>query len=97
MRGGPVIEAGGLVVYPEDHVAVLGGERLQLTNKEFRLLALFAANPGRLLVRQQIADAVWDGRSQGRTIDIHVARLRARLPAGAIETVIRVGYRFTLS
>jgi DNA-binding response OmpR family regulator len=49
-----------------------------------------------LLRRERIAAEVWGGRA-GRTIDIHVARLRARLPEGAIETVIRLGYRFVLA
>jgi two-component system, OmpR family, alkaline phosphatase synthesis response regulator PhoP len=91
-----VIELGDLVVYPDEFVATLQGERLLLTPKEFQLLALFARRPGRLLRREVIATEVWDGEASGRTIDIHVARLRRRLPKGAIETVIRLGYRFLL-
>lgn len=91
-----VIEAGPLRLFPADFVATLDGERLRLTNKEFRLLVLLAANRGKVMRRELIALQVWDGSAPGRTIDIHVARLRRRLPEGAIETVIRVGYRFVL-
>jgi two-component system, OmpR family, alkaline phosphatase synthesis response regulator PhoP len=91
-----MLVAGDLRIYPEDYVAELDGERLALTNKEFQLLVLFARNPGRLLRREVIAAEVWGAQHHGRTIDIHVARLRSRLPDGAIETVIRLGYRFVL-
>lgn len=91
------IEVGDLRVSSEQHVALRSGERLQLTHKELRLLVLFVKNPGRLLRRELIAAEVWDGAAPGRTIDIHVARLRAHLPDNAIETVIRLGYRFVMT
>ncbi|MFN2389202.1 MAG: winged helix-turn-helix domain-containing protein [Actinomycetota bacterium] len=90
------IQVGDLRLYPEEFVATWRGERLFLTPKEFQLLVLFARNPGRLLRRQLISETVWDDAARGRTIDIHVARLRSHLPRGAIETVIRLGYRFQL-
>jgi two-component system alkaline phosphatase synthesis response regulator PhoP len=90
------IDVGRLRLYPEEFVALLDGERLSLTPKEFQLLVLFARNPGRLLRRSVISDGVWDSKARGRTIDIHVARLRNHLPDGAIETVIRLGYRFQM-
>jgi DNA-binding response OmpR family regulator len=91
-----LIEAGSLRILPESFVATLNGRRLELTNKEFQLLTLLARNPGRVLRRGRIGEEVWGGEIPGRTIDIHVSRLRRHLPVGAIETVIRVGYRFTL-
>lgn len=90
------IEVGPLRLYPDEFVALLDGERLPLTPKEFQLLVLFARNPGRLLRRSLISEQVWDSPARGRTIDIHVARLRNHLPEGAIETVIRLGYRFLM-
>ncbi len=94
---GKAVQLGPLWIEPHNFVATLEGERLQLTYKEFQLLALFASRPGRVLSRELISAAIWDGRAPGRTIDIHVARLRRQLPPEAIETVVRVGYRFTLS
>jgi DNA-binding response OmpR family regulator len=92
-----VIQVGRLRLYPEEFVAALDGERLSLTPKEFQLLVLFARNPGRLLRRELISEKVWGSNARGRTIDIHIARLRTHLPEGAIETVIRLGYRFSMT
>lgn len=91
-----VIEVGKLMVVPHEFQATYDGAPLQLTHKEFQLLTLFARKPGRVLNREKIAEEVWGGLAPGRTIDIHVSRLRRRLPPGAITTVIRVGYRLTL-
>ena len=90
------IAVGDLRVDPAGFVATMAGQRMALTRKEFLLLTLFAENPDRLLRRDRIAEKIWDGHAPGRTIDIHVARLRAKLPPGAITTVVRLGYRFTL-
>lgn len=89
------IVAGRLRVSTAAFRASLDGQPLVLTNKELRLLALLAANPGRVLRRQRIAQLVWGRPVTGRTIDIHVSRLRKHLPPGTIETVIRVGYRLS--
>ena len=90
------LQSGDLTVWPDQFLATLAGEPLRLTHKEFLLLVLFVSNPGRLLRRERIGAEVW-GAQVGRTIDIHVARLRARLPEGAIQTVVRLGYRFVLA
>jgi DNA-binding response OmpR family regulator len=89
-----VVRCGGLRIYPDLFHAEWEGERLQLTAKEFGLLLLFARNPGKLLRRERIAAEVWKRVPRGRTIDVHVARLRRRLPQGCIQTVIPLGYRF---
>ena len=77
------------------------GRPVELTPKEFELLAILAGAPGRVFGREELLDAVWgrDGFVEPRTVDVHLARLRAkftaaRLPAPAIETVRGVGYRF---
>ena len=77
------------------------GRVVELTPKEFELLAILAGSPGRVFGRQQLLDAVWgrDGFVEPRTVDVHVARLRskfatARVPAPGIDTVRGVGYRF---
>jgi two-component system alkaline phosphatase synthesis response regulator PhoP len=79
----------------------LKGRPVELTPKEFELLAILAGAPGRVFGREELLDAVWgrDGFVEPRTIDVHLARLRAkftaaRLPAPAIDTVRGVGYRF---
>jgi DNA-binding response OmpR family regulator len=76
------------------------GRPVDLTPKEFELLAILAGAPGRVFGREELLDAVWgrDGFVEPRTVDVHLARLRAkfaaaRVPAPAIETVRGVGYR----
>jgi two-component system alkaline phosphatase synthesis response regulator PhoP len=77
------------------------GQLVELTPKEFELLATLVGAPGRVFGREELLDHVWgrDGFVEPRTVDVHVARLRgkfaaARLPTPAIETVRGVGYRF---
>ena len=77
------------------------GRPVELTPKEFELLAILAGAPGRVFGREELLDAVWgrDGFVEPRTVDVHLARLRAKftvasVPAPVIETVRGVGYRF---
>ena len=77
------------------------GRPVELTPKEFELLAALVAAPGRVYARDELLDLVWgrDGFVEPRTVDVHVARLRAkftaaRVPEPGVETVRGVGYRF---
>jgi DNA-binding winged helix-turn-helix (wHTH) protein len=76
----------------------VNGKPVELTPKEFDLLALFAQNPGRPFSRDELLDRIWrnDYEVTDRTIDTHVQRLRKKLGrhAGVIQTVWGVGYRF---
>lgn len=74
--------------------------RVVLTHKEFTLLTTLARRPGRVFPRDELLDLVWgqDGFVEPRTVDVHLARLRAKffsagLPDPGIETVRGVGYR----
>lgn len=72
------------------------GETVQLTRKEFDLLALLAQRPGVVFRREQIISEVWrtSWEGTGRTLEVHVASLRSKLRMPAlIETVRGVGYR----
>ncbi|GHH20706.1 DNA-binding response regulator [Streptomyces rubradiris] len=72
------------------------GAAIQLTRKEFDLLALLAQRPGVVFRREQIISEVWrtSWEGTGRTLEVHVASLRAKLRQPAlIETVRGVGYR----
>ncbi|MGW1885398.1 response regulator transcription factor [Streptomyces sp. NPDC001970] len=72
------------------------GEAVQLTRKEFDLLALLAQRPGVVFRREQIISEVWrtSWEGTGRTLEVHVASLRSKLRMPAlIETVRGVGYR----
>ncbi|MER7813886.1 response regulator transcription factor [Streptomyces sp. NPDC059544] len=80
---------------PTRRVSVDGAD-VQLTRKEFDLLALLAQRPGVVFRREQIISEVWrtSWEGTGRTLEVHVASLRSKLRMPAlIETVRGVGYR----
>ena len=88
---------GPIVVDLDMHLARVEGEPLELTRREFELLAFFLQNPRRVLSREKILQQVWglEYLGESRTIDAHVRRVRAKLGSAAalIETVVGVGYR----
>jgi DNA-binding response OmpR family regulator len=93
--------AGRLVVDLESRRATADGKALELTSREFDLLAFFLEHPDRVHSREQLMEAVWGSRYFGtaRTVDNFVARLRAHIGDDAenpryLETVRGVGYRF---
>jgi DNA-binding response OmpR family regulator len=79
------------------HTARVEGEALDLTRREFELLAYFLHNPRRVLSREKILQQVWglEYLGESRTIDAHVRRVRSKMgdAAALIETVVGVGYR----
>jgi DNA-binding response OmpR family regulator len=92
-----VHDLGSLVVRPAAHVATLAGRRLDLTVREFELLAALAGAGGRTVARTALLESVWGaGSTTGvRSVDVHVARLRAKLGPAAhqLVTVRGRGYR----
>jgi two-component system alkaline phosphatase synthesis response regulator PhoP len=79
----------------------MNGRPVELTPKEFELLATLAGAPGRVFARGDLLDLVWgrEGFVEPRTVDVHVARLRgkfiaAKVPEPGVETVRGIGYRF---
>jgi DNA-binding response OmpR family regulator len=98
---GPRLREGELEIDRERFEVRMSGRPVELTRKEFDLLATLVAAPGRVFGREKLLDLVWgrDGFVEPRTVDVHLARLRAkfiaaRLAPPAIETVRGVGYRF---
>ena len=90
------IVGGPLRVNTESRRAYLDGQELELTSKEFDLLALLASEPGDVVSRQRILREVWDTEWFGptKTVDVHVASLRKKLgDPGWIETVRGIGLR----
>ncbi|ANZ19120.1 winged helix-turn-helix domain-containing protein [Streptomyces noursei] len=87
---------------PEQRTAYVRERQLDLTYLEFELLAHLVAHPHRVHTRDQLVTTVWGyGHvGDGRTVDVHVARLRRKLGAehrGSIVTVRRVGYKYVPS
>jgi len=87
----------GLVIDPGRREVTAGGQRVELTNSEFRLLHLLARRPGWVFTRNRIIDAVRgaDSAVTDRSVDVHVVGLRKKLGAAGrhIETIRGVGYR----
>ena len=88
---------GSIAVDTERHVVSLDGEAVTLTAKEFLLLEYLLQHKGRVLSRDLLLTDVWGYRYTGgtRTVDVHVRRLREKLPllAEAIVTVKQFGYK----
>ena len=92
---------GAVRLDPKDRSAYLDGVPVELTQKEFDLALVFLRNPGRLLSRGHLLDAVWQGktvRTSARTVDTHVSVLRRKLrlvpeSGWRISPVHNYGYR----
>ena len=92
-----VVTVGGLVVNLLAREATYRGKKLELTPKEFDLLAFLARYPGRVHSREELLRKVWgyDYVGETRTVDVHVRRLRSKLGEKnrPIETVTGAGYK----
>jgi DNA-binding response OmpR family regulator len=79
------------------HEVKVGGKAVQLTAKEFSLLSQLLKNKGRVLTRETLLDTVWgyDSDVTTRTVDVHIRRLREKIPflSEAIVTVKSYGYK----
>ncbi|UJW29400.1 response regulator transcription factor [Saccharothrix sp. AJ9571] len=101
-RGGPrpdEIVHGPLRITPQSREVRVGEQQVELTRKEFDLLHLLAAEPGRVFTRREIMYVVWNDEwaRSSRTIDTHVSSLRGKLGlTSVIHTVRGVGFRIGL-
>ncbi len=95
------IEAGGIVLYSEEHRVSINEVAVLLSPTEYRLLEFYLTHPDKVYSRSQLLDQVW-GRSsfiEERTVDVHIRRLRKILAEHQreelIQTVRGFGYRFS--
>jgi DNA-binding response OmpR family regulator len=94
--GDEVLAVGGIVLRRDSHEVTVAGAAIELTSKEFNLLACFLDHAGIVLSREQLLDLVWGMAYPGgtRTVDMHVAQLRRKLgDPEAIRTVRGAGYK----
>lgn len=95
--GGNASDSAALRIYPARRVALLDGEPLSLTRREFDLLLFLSDHAGRVFDRPQLLRLVWGHQviCGERTVDVHIRRLRAKLErtGPTISTVRGVGYR----
>ena len=93
-----IIEAGGIRLDKQAHSVTVGEEVIDLSYKEFELLAYFMENKGIALSREKILNSVWnyDYFGDARTIDTHVKKLRSKMgnKGELIKTIWGMGYKF---
>lgn len=91
-----VVTAGDLEINREEYKVTRGEELILLPRKEFELLFLLASQPGRVFQRDEILERVWGNEVVvgGRTIDVHIRKLREKIGDGRIQTIKGVGYKF---
>tara|TARA_B100001057_G_scaffold499511_1_gene610452 strand:- start:566 stop:1264 length:699 start_codon:yes stop_codon:yes gene_type:complete len=94
-----LIEISDLKIDRESYQVTLDYDNIFLPRKEFEILYLLASKPGKVFNREQIFDKIWgdDVVVGGRTIDVHVRKLRRKLGRDYIVTVKGVGYKFNSS
>ncbi len=90
------LEVADLVIDREQYKLFKGEESFELPRKEFELLSLLASRPGKVFTREEILSDVWgaDVVVGGRTIDVHIRKLREKIGEGYIKTIKGVGYKF---
>jgi len=91
-----VLAARDIVLRRDSHDVTVSGSSIELTGKEFELLACFLEHPGIVLSRERLLDLVWGMTYPGgtRTVDVHVAQLRRKLgDPDSIRTVRGAGYK----
>ncbi|RZP15065.1 MAG: response regulator transcription factor [Flavobacteriales bacterium] len=88
-----------LTINREEYKVTKEGVVINLPRKEFELLALLASKPNKVFKRRDILNQVWgnDVIVGGRTIDVHVRKLREKIGEDCIKTVKGVGYKFKLN
>ncbi len=93
---GDLLEGAGIELSRESREATVNGRRLDLTAREFDLLAALLSHPGVVLARERLLELAWGGGFPGgtRTVDVHVGQLRRKLgDPKVIQTVRGVGYK----
>ncbi|MFL0353473.1 response regulator [Xanthomarina sp. GH4-25] len=91
-----IVQIGNLIINREEYKITLKNEEILLPRKEFELLFLLASKPGKVFKREEILDKVWGNEVVvgGRTIDVHIRKLREKIGDDSFKTVKGVGYKF---
>jgi len=93
-----IVKVGDIVINREEYKIVNNGTEIILPRKEFELLALLTSKPSKVFRREVILDKVWGNEVVvgGRTIDVHIRKLREKIGEEHFKTVKGVGYKFVL-
>jgi two-component system alkaline phosphatase synthesis response regulator PhoP len=103
-EGGPaensqeIIQIGDLIINRTQYSASFQGRLLVLPKKEFELLSFLARNPNKVFNRDELLEKVWgtDVYVVERTVDVHIRKLREKIPEYYIKTLKGVGYLFSI-
>jgi two-component system alkaline phosphatase synthesis response regulator PhoP len=90
-----VVKIGNLTIDRDEYKILLKGKEIVLPRKEFELLSLLTSKPGKVFKREEILDKVWGNEVVvgGRTIDVHIRKLREKIGDQSFKTVKGVGYK----
>ncbi|MBT8266246.1 MAG: response regulator transcription factor [Bacteroidia bacterium] len=91
-----IVKIGHLTIDREAYKIVFKGKEIILPRKEFELLSLLTSKPGKVFKRDEILNKVWGNEVVvgGRTIDVHIRKLREKIGDASFKTVKGVGYKF---
>ena len=99
---GDILSFGGIHINLDSYSITVDGRPIDLSYREFKLLAFFVRHPGRVYSRDQLLESVWGDENyvEPRTVDVHISRLRAAIEKDKdkpqyILTVRSIGYRFS--
>ena len=92
------LNVGGIEINREEYKIVKDDVEIILPRKEFELFYLLASRPGKVFKREEILDKVWGNEVivGGRTIDVHIRKLREKIGEELFKTVKGVGYKFEI-
>ena len=90
------LNVGGIEINREEYKIVMNEIEISLPRKEFELFYLLASKPGKVFKRDEILDKVWGNEVVvgGRTIDVHIRKLREKIGDDFFKTIKGVGYKF---
>lgn len=93
-----VLRIGDIEINREEYKIVKDGEEIVLPRKEFELFYLLASKPGKVFKREEILDKVWGNEVivGGRTIDVHIRKLREKIGDDLFKTIKGVGYKLEI-
>lgn len=93
-----IVQVGNIVINREEYKIINDGKEIILPRKEFELLSLLTSKPNKVFKREVILDKVWGNEVVvgGRTIDVHIRKLREKIGDDHFKTVKGVGYKFVL-
>ncbi|WP_299890393.1 response regulator transcription factor [uncultured Lacinutrix sp.] len=91
-----ILKLGGLIINKDEYKISLNGKEILLPKKEFELLCLLASKPGKVFKREDILEKIWGNEVVvgGRTIDVHIRKVREKVGDKSIKTIKGVGYKF---